>query len=339
MKAAIVGTPGSGRKTLMAALSGDPSLIPAGRKSTVTIRVPDNRIDTLSGLFRPKKTTWATVEAVLDDSPMENLGKRLQAARGLDVIVLVAPAFGLGADGLEVAIQELERGIEEMILADQMVVEKRLEGFRKTGDKGIEAQILAHLQSTLEEGEFLSKLHLDELAEKLIVPYNFLTRKPLVAAINIDEEELDNPIWGDAETRIRQRGLEPVVLCARLEAEIADLAPEEQLEFLNAVGLSAPAAHRLVRGIYRLMDLISFFTVGEDEVRAWPVRAGSSAPVAAGKIHSDIRRGFIRAEVVAYEHFMECGSLAAARRNGRLRTEGKDYVVQDGDIINFLFNV
>jgi len=339
MKAAIVGMPGSGRKTLMTALSGDPSAIAAGRKSTVTIRVPDQRIDTLSVFFRPRKTTWATVEAVLDDSPMENLGKRLQAARGLDVIVLVAPAFGLGPDGLEAAFQEIERGVEEMVLADQMVVEKRLEGFRKTGDKGFEAQILARLQSTLEDGDFLSKLALDELEEKLITPYNFLTRKPIVAALNIDEEELENPAWADAEARIRRRGIEPVVLCARLESEVAALAPEEQLEFLQAVGLSAPASHRLVQGIYRLMDLVSFFTVGEDEVRAWPVRANSPAPIAAGKIHSDIRRGFIRAEVVAYDHFMECGSLAAARRNGRLRTEGKEYVVRDGDIINFLFNV
>jgi ribosome-binding ATPase YchF (GTP1/OBG family) len=340
MKAALLGKPMTGRKTLMAAMAqGEPSAAQPGRKSVVTIRVPDLRVDRLAAEFRPRKTTWATLEMALDDAPYDSLDKRLNAVRNVDVLVLVVAAHPLGAEGLDVAMEEADTLLQEMILADQMIVEKRVAVFRKTADKGVEAKLMERLLSTLEEGEILRRLELDELEEKLCTPFSFLTAKPILLVLNIAEEDLEEPAWNQAEDRLRAKGIHPVVLCARLEAEVAALAPEEQLEFLKVIGLERPASHRLVQAVYGAMDLISFFTVGEDEVRAWPVRAGSPAPIAGGKIHTDIRRGFIRAEVVSYDHFWEAGSLAAARRTGRLRTEGKDYVVQDGDIISFLFNV
>jgi ribosome-binding ATPase YchF (GTP1/OBG family) len=323
----------------MQALAGtaDPSL--AGKRTVATIRVPDERIDRLSLVFRPKKTTYATVEVVLDDTSTDTVARRVAPGKTADVIVLVASAFGLGAEGAEAALADLEKMLTEMVLMDQAVIEKRLETFRKTNDKGIERQILERLFSVIEEGSLLNTLKLSEAEDKLLTPYAFITLKPVIAVVNVDEDEMGNEVWPELEARLARRGITPVTLSAAFEREVSSLAAEEQMEFLQAVDLTAPASHRLVHSVYRAMSLISFFTVGEDEVRSWPVRTHSPAPVAGGKIHTDIRRGFIRAEVVSYDHFMDAGSLATARKTGRLRTEGKEYVVVDGDIMNFLFNV
>ncbi len=340
MKAAIFGKPGSGRKTLMAALNnGDASQIQAGKKSVVTIRVPDERIDWLTEVFKPRKTTYATLEVVLDDGPYDNLGKRLNALRQFEVFVLVAGAFGLGEECAEAGMQDVDSVLDEMLLADMLVVEKRLEFFNKVGEKGQERKLFDRLHAALSENRALRDIPFIEAEERLLLPYSFLTKKPLLVVLNVDEEELSNPVWAQVEEAVRRRGAEPITLCAGLESEVATFDPSEQLEFLESVGLKAPASHRLVQTTFAALDLISFFTVGEDEVRAWPTRRDSAAPVAGGRIHSDIQRGFIRAEIVSYAHFQEVGSLAAARKTGRLRTEGKTYVVQDGDIANFLFNV
>jgi len=339
MKGALIGLQGSGRKTLMQALSGTAETGLAGKKTVATIKVPDTRVDRLALVFRPKKTTFSTVEVVLDDTATDTIAKRVAPGKTADVIILTAAAFGLGSDGAEVALSDIEKLLGEMILMDQTVIERRLETFRKTNDRSIERQILERLLSTIEDGTLLNKVPMSEAEERLLAPYAFITLKPVIAVVNVDEDELGNEIWPDVETRLLKRGLTPVTLSAAFEREVALLAPEEQMEFLQAVDVKEPAAHRLVHSIYKAMNLISFLTVGEDEVRSWPVRANSPAPVAGGKIHTDIRRGFIRAEVVAYDAFMEAGSLAAARKTGRLRTEGKEYVVQDGDIVNFLFNV
>ena len=339
MKAALVGFPGSGAKTLMGALAHGGAPAQPGKRSVTTIRVPDPRVAELSGYFRPRKTTYATVEVVLDDSPAEAVGKRLNAVRNFEVLVLVAGAFGLGPEGSESALAELDRLADEMLLADLMIVERRREFLQKRNEKGFEPRLFEQLHSILDEGRFLGSAPFIEAEKKMLGHYGFLTAKPVLAAINVGEEDLAEPVWGDVEDRLRSRGWEAVTICAELEHEVARLLPEEQAEFLEAVGLDAPASHRLVRSTFRALDLISFFTVGEDEVRAWPVRKGSPAPVAGGRVHSDIQRGFIRGEVVSYEHFLLTGSLAAARRTGRLRSEGKAYIVKDGDIIDFLFNV
>jgi ribosome-binding ATPase YchF (GTP1/OBG family) len=340
MKAAVFGPQGAGRKTLMTALSGgDSSTIHPGKKSVVTIKVPDQRIDWLASVFAPQKTTYATLEVVLDDTAYDSMGKRLNAMRPFEVLVLVAGAFGFGDESAESAMSDIEGVLDEMLLADLLIVEKRLEFFNKIGDKGQERKLFDRLQAALSEGRFLGEIPFIDAEEKFLTTYSFLTRKPLLVVVNVEEDLLGSEAWPRMESAIRARGAEPITLCADLEAEVATLLPEEQLEFLAEVGLSHPASHRLLQTVYKALDLISFFTVGEDEVRAWPTRANSPAPYAGGRIHSDIQRGFIRAEVVSYAHFQEMGSLAAARKTGRLRTEGKAYIVQDGDIINFLFNV
>jgi ribosome-binding ATPase len=340
MKAALLGTPGSGRKTLMTALNGGQSgTISAGRRNISTIRVPDPRIDWLAEVFRPKKTTWATLELLFDDTPFESMGKRLNSARSAEVLVIVTSAFGLGEDSAEVALEEADNFLDDMLLADQIIVDKRLELLKKLGEKGQERKLFERLSAMLEEGRHLGGVPFIDAELNLMKPYSFLTEKPVIVVLNVDEAELENPMWSDVHERIRKRGSLPLTLCAALEAEVATLDPSEQIEFLEAVGLSLPASHRLVQSVYSALNLISFFTVGEDEVRAWPVRKGAFAPEAAGRIHSDLQRGFIRAEVVSYAHFQQVGSLAAARRTGRYRSEGKNYPIVDGDIINFLFNV
>lgn len=340
MKAAIFGPQSAGRKTLMSALnSGDGSTVQPGRKTMTTLKVPDQRIDWLASVFLPRKTIYATLEVVLDDSSFDSMGKRLNSLRAFEVLVLVAGAFGFGDESAESAMDDIEGILDEMLLADLMVVEKRLEHFNKIGDKGQERKLFDRLQAALLEGRFLREIPFIDAEEKFLVTYSFLTKKPLIIVVNVEEEFLAHEIWPKMEEKIRQRGAEPITLCASLEAEVATLEPEEQREFLESIGLTGAASARLLQAVFRSLDLISFFTVGEDEVRAWPVRVNSPAPYAGGRVHSDIQRGFIRAEVVSYTHFQEVGSLAAARKTGRLRTEGKTYVVQDGDIINFLFNV
>ncbi len=340
MKAAIFGQISAGRKTLMTALhSGDSGAVQTGKRSVTTIKVPDQRIDWLSSVFAPKKTTYATLEVVLDDGPYESMSKRLNAMRSFEVLVLVAGAFGFGDESAESAMDDIEGVLDEMLLADLLIVEKRLEFFKKIGDKGQERKLFDRLHAALTEGRYLRDMTFIDLEEKFLATYSFLTRKPLLIVVNVEEELLAHEVWSKMESELRKRGAEPITLCATLEAEVATLEPEEQLEFLESVGLSGSASARLLRGVFKALDLISFFTVGEDEVRAWPVRVNSPAPYAGGRVHSDIQRGFIRAEVVSYAHFQEMGSLAAARKTGRLRTEGKAYIVKDGDIMNFLFNV
>ena len=340
MKAAIFGPQSAGRKTLMTALnSGDGSAVQPGKRSVTTIKVPDERIDWLSSVFEPKKTTYATLEVVLDDSSFDSMGKRLNSMRSFEVLVLVAGAFGFGEESAGSAMDDIQSVLDEMLLADLMVVEKRLEFFNKIGDKGQERKLFDRLHAALSEGQFLREIPFNDAEEKFLVTYSFLTRKPLIVVVNIEEEFLGHDAWPKMEEVIRTRGAEPITLCASLEAEVATLEPEEQREFLESVGLTGSASARLLRGVFSALNLISFFTVGDDEVRAWPVRTNSPAPYAGGRVHSDIQRGFIRAEVVSYADFHEIGSLVAARKSGRLRTEGKTYVVQDGDIINFLFNV
>jgi len=221
-----------------------------------------------------------------------------------------------------------------------MLVEKRLESFKKTGDNTSQERLLMdRLHKLLEEGKFASETSLDEGERRLLVPYNLLTLKDLVVALNIGEELLGTSEIAEVEQKVKEMGCECVTLCARLEAEIAKLGDDEQQEMLSSLGMGPGAPQTLIRAIYASMNLVSFFTVGEDEVRAWPVRRNSVAPVAAGKVHSDIQRGFIRAETVAYDDFIKVGSLPSAKRNGTMRLEGKEYQVKDGDIINFLFKV
>lgn len=339
MRAGLVGLKGSGRKTLMAALAAGSGVPAPGRKTITTIRVPDPRVDRLSDIFKPKKTIWSTVEMVLDDSAGASLKALLDSVRALDVLVIVLNGFSPADRGPGGLLADLDEVRSELILADLMVVEKRLTQLRKTGTKDREAQILEHLNGDLDEGKFPDPSFLEEGDDKYLTQYNFLTFKPILGVLNVPESALSDPEWAKASQSVTELGITPVLLSAGIEAEIAELPPEEQRAFLDDLGIAEPASHQLVRSIYKALDLISFFTVGEDEVRAWPVRTGAKAPEAAGKIHSDLERGFIRSETVGYQDFLNAGTMAAAKRAGTWRLEGKEYIVKDGDILSILFKV
>ncbi len=338
MRTGMFGRAGSGRKTLMEALMGpEGEPIPVGRKSVTTLQVRDERIDKLTAIFKPKRTIYSNVEMVLDDHPSDSLKDSLNALRPYEVLVYVAKGFD---SSIQAIMADVSEAHDEMILTDLMLVEKRLESFKKTGDNTSQERLLMdRLKGVLEDNRFVSEIELDEGEKRLLVPYNLLTLKDLVIVLNVGEDLIGSPDLVALEQQIGNMGTTCVSLCAKLEAEIAKLSPEEQAEMLSALGIQKGASHLVIHALYKAMNLISFFTVGEDEVRAWPVRHGSFAPVAAGKVHSDIQRGFIRAETVSYDDFMKSGSLGSAKRTGTLRLEGKEYVVKDGDIINFLFKV
>jgi ribosome-binding ATPase YchF (GTP1/OBG family) len=339
MRAVLFGAPGSGRKTLMQALcEGVP--VTAGKKTVTTIRVGDDRVPHLSGIFSPKKTTWSNIEISFEDRHHEIGSKLLQDIKGYDVLVPVFGAFEGDPDEIPgQVLTAVDSLLGELILADHMVAERRLASFRKTGEKGVGRDLFERVVQGLDDGERLGDIEMDAGQRELLAQFNFLTFKTVIAVVNVAEEEPTDGRWSTLRADLTKLGVQPVILSAALESEIATLAPEEQAEFLAEMDMTAPASHRLVQSIYSALDLISFFTVGEDEVRAWGVHRDAKAPEAGAKIHTDIQRGFIRAEVVAYDDFIEAGSLQKARSKGTLRLEGKDYVVQDGDIINFRFNV
>jgi hypothetical protein len=258
----------------------------------------------------------------------------------VDAFCLVVRGFpaldGTAAD----PARELADFDAELVLHDLAIVEKRLDRMRKEHGKGTgEFHELERLHGHLDQGLPLRLMKWSDAEEKELSHFAFLSRRPLLVAVNAAEGDAASLPPPAAERGARTVGAEIISLCAAVEAEIADLDPAEQPEFLASLGLAEPARSRFIRAAYHLLDLISYFTVGEDEVRAWTIRKGTDAQRAAGKIHSDIERGFIRAEVVAYDDFIAHGSLAAARDKGLVRLEGKTYEVKDGDIINFRFNV
>jgi ribosome-binding ATPase YchF (GTP1/OBG family) len=226
-----------------------------------------------------------------------------------------------------------------MILADLERVEQRLAKLRKDRSAEREILLLERLGQALEAETPLRRTELSADEQRAIAGYSFLTRKPLLLVLNVAEDDVAKPAPEAVAAAAAGRGLGVVVLSARVEMDVAQLPPEEQRDFAGSLGLAEPAAHRFVRAAFELLDLISMLTAGPDECRAWPVPRGTPAPRAAGKIHSDIERGFIRAEVIRWEDLVELGSEARCREAGKLRVEGRDYVVQDGDVVHFRFNV
>ncbi len=230
--------------------------------------------------------------------------------------------------------RELRDFDAELVLHDLAIVEKRLDRLRKEGHKGTgEFHELERLHVQLEEGKPLRTMRWSAAEEGELAHFGFLSRRPLLVVLNVGEDAASAPPPAAVEAAARERGSEVLALCAAVEAEIAELALADQPEFLASLGLEEAAQARFIRAAYHLLELISFFTVGEDEVRAWPIRRGDRAPRAAGRIHSDLERGFIRAEVVHYDDFIALRSESRARQEGKLRLEGKEYVVQDGDIL------
>jgi GTP-binding protein YchF len=343
MKAGLVGYAQSGKTTLFNALTG----LHAGARAQVNlgaIKVPDPRVDALSAIYEPKKTTYAEMRFVDVPGPKtKGSGLDAEALRALtevDAFCLVVRGFpapdGTAAD----PARELSDFDAELVLHDLGVVEKRLERMRREHGKGTsEFQELERLYAHLDPGNPLRSMTWSEAEEKELAHYDFLSRRPLLVVVNAAEESAAAPPPPAVEEAARLRSAQVLALCASVEAEIAQLDPAEQPEFLHSLGLSEPARARFLRAAYALLDLISFFTVGEDEVRAWPIHRGDKAPRAAGRIHSDLERGFIRAETMHYQDFIAAGSEAKARQEGKLRLEGKEYVVRDGDILNIRFAV
>jgi GTP-binding protein YchF len=346
MKIGLVGFAGSGKTTVFNTMTGlDVPVGFGGEVRLGTVRVPDERIDKLSAMFNPKKTTYA--EMSFCDVPGEHgadkkgLSSRgLQQIRDQEALCLVIRDFENPAlDGDADPDADLEAFHHECLFADLEIVERKLQRARKERADGPEIAAFEKVQAALEEERPIRSIPEAELDRSLLRGYGLLTDRPLLVALNRGEERAAEPMPEELARRIEELDAAGLTLCASAEADIAALEPDEQTEFLEDLGLSESALTRFIQTAYALLDLISFFTIGEDEVRAWPIRRNLNARKAAGRIHSDLERGFIRAEVMPYGVFMEHGSEAAVREAGKFQVEGKDYVVSDGDIISVRFNV
>ena len=360
MKIAIIGLSNSGKTTVFNALTG--MNIEATVYATVTgepnigvVKVPDARIDTLSDIFKPKKTTNAAIEYIdyigLTKGDVKQNRKVFDLIKDVEAIVHVVRAFDdesvihpLGNTDPARDIETLEL---ELIFGDLDLVEKRLdrmqEAQKKSGKKPDESEkkLLVKCQEFLTKETALRDVEFTEEELKAMRALQFMSTIPKVIVLNIGEKDLESDDGKDIRSSIpeRHQSIPVLSLCGKIEMEIAQLPPEEKGLFLEELKIDEPASNKLIKSCYQMLGLISFLTAGEDEVRAWTIRKGTDAVTAAGKIHSDISRGFIRAEVISYADFISSGTMQAAKEKGLLRLEGKTYEVKDGDIINFRFNV
>jgi GTP-binding protein YchF len=346
MKIGLVGFAGSGKTSVFNTMTGlhAPTAF-GGELRLGAVRVPDARIDTLSKMFSPKKTTYA--EITFCDVPGEHGSEKkglsaraIQQIRDQDALCLVLRDFDNPAvDAPPDPLRDLEAFHLECSFADLDLIERRLDRMKKEGASKQDQASLERMKKVLEDGRPLRALSAAELDRESLRGFGFLTDRPLLVALNRSESRAAEPMPQALAARVSAIDAAGLVLSASVEAEIATLEPADQAAFLQDLGLSESALARFIRTAYGLLDLISFFTVGPDEVRAWTIRRGMHARQAAGRIHSDLERGFIRAEVIPYAVFMEYGSEHAVKDAGKLQIEGKDYVVSDGDILHIRFNV
>ncbi len=357
MKIGIVGMPLTGKTTLFNLLTGQHKETPAysstGTKNIGITTVCDQRIEYLSSLYHPKKTTYAAIEFV----DIGGISPELPTKEKVEIFSLIQNAEALlfvirlfedpTVAGEKDPIVQVENLRYELLLRDLEVVENRLGNLKKskkelTHDELIEEEVLEKCDQYLSDDKFLSSFEFTEDEIKRISVFSFYTLKPIIIALNLSEEQFRSIVFlGKEELNqlIKDNNMVSINICGKMEMEISQLEPEERQVFLEDLGLKESGIERLCRVGYEHLGLITFFTVVKNEVRAWTIKKGTHAVKAAGKVHSDIERGFIRAEIARYRDLVDLGSMHAIKEKGLLKIEGKDAIIEDGDIINFRFNV
>ena len=364
MEITIIGLPQSGKTTIFNAATRGSAQVAAyaNRINLGAAKVPDERLDVLNGIFNPKRKVNAEVTYADLPAAPEGLGKTqsiggeyLNTLQRADAIVMVArdfddPSVPHIADSID-AFRDIDTLLFELTISDLDILERRLqrvaEGFKgaKTAERDAlnrEQALLTSVRDNLEAGVHVRDQTLNDDELRLLSGFQLLTAKPLVVVVNVGEDRIDNiaSIEQQLANEVRTERIRTAALCGKLEMELGQMDGEDELEFRESLGIVGESGlSRVINLCYEALDLISFLTVGEDEVRAWPITRGTSAVKAAGQIHSDLERGFIRGEVVTFPNMVSCRTLAEARKNGMLRQEGKNYIVQDGDIMHVLFNV
>ena len=365
MEIAIIGLPFSGKTTIFNAATRGAAQVAgyssAARPNIGVAKVPDPRLETLSGLYQPDKTTHAEVTYIDLPAAPDGLGQTkgisgeyLNRIQSADALVIAARAFEDpsvpdGGDGVD-AFRDIETMLYELTFADLEILERRLERIERnnkgarSGDRDAmmrEKALISRLRDSLEDGSPIRNQSLSREEARRVNEFQFLTAKPVIVVVNAGEDQMDeaDEILDRLESEVADDDILCSALFGKLEMELAEMDPEDEEEFRESLGAGESGLDRMVRLSYAALDQITFFTCGPKDVRAWTVTRGDDAVRAAGRIHTDMARGFIRAEVVTYDDLARCGSESEARRQGVLRQEGKTYTVEDGDVMHFLFNV